>query len=78
MPKPKILIVDDEERIRFAVRDFFELQDYDVVEAETCAAAEAVLPNDLAFFFRIQSVTGAGFLWDDNDVASIRQARENG
>ena len=33
MPKPKILIVDDEERIRFAVRDFFELQDYDVVVA---------------------------------------------
>jgi len=42
VPNPKILIVDDEERIRFAVRDFFELQDYDVVEAETCAAAEAV------------------------------------
>ncbi|HEX9394564.1 MAG TPA: sigma-54 dependent transcriptional regulator [Gemmatimonadales bacterium] len=42
MPKPKILIVDDEERIRFAVRDFFELQDYDIVEADSCAAAEAV------------------------------------
>jgi len=42
VPKPKILIVDDEERIRFAVRDFFELQDYDIVEADSCAAAEAV------------------------------------
>ncbi len=42
MTKPKILIVDDEERIRFAVRDFLELQDYDVVEADTCVAAEEV------------------------------------
>ncbi len=41
MFKPKILMVDDEERIRFAVRDFLELQDYDVVEADTCASAEA-------------------------------------
>jgi DNA-binding NtrC family response regulator len=40
VPKPKILIVDDEERIRFAVRDFLELQDYEVLEADGCAAAE--------------------------------------
>src|SRR6476646_3306756 len=40
MSKPKILIVDDEERIRFAVRDFLELQDFDVLEADTLAAAE--------------------------------------
>src|SRR5690349_7259082 len=39
--KTTILIVDDEERIRFAVRDFLELQDYAVVEADTCAAAES-------------------------------------
>ena len=43
MFKPKILIVDDEERIRFAVRDFLELQDYEVVEAETFAAAEQAM-----------------------------------
>ena len=42
MTKPKILIVDDEDRIRFAVRDFLELQDYEVVEADTCARAEEV------------------------------------
>ncbi|MGH7703684.1 MAG: sigma-54-dependent transcriptional regulator [Gemmatimonadales bacterium] len=42
MPKPKILIVDDEERVRFAIRDFLELQDYDVVEANGCAAAEEI------------------------------------
>ena len=35
-------MVDDEERIRFAVRDFLELQDYEVIEADTCASAEAV------------------------------------
>ena len=33
-------MVDDEDRIRFAVRDFLELQDFDVVEADTCATAE--------------------------------------
>ena len=42
MTKPKILIVDDEERIRFAVRDFLELQDYEVVEADGVTAAEEV------------------------------------
>jgi DNA-binding NtrC family response regulator len=40
--KPKILIVDDEERIRFAVRDFLELQDFEIVEADSCAGAEEV------------------------------------
>ena len=40
MSNPRILIVDDEERIRFAVRDFLELQDYEIVEADTCAGAE--------------------------------------
>jgi DNA-binding NtrC family response regulator len=42
VPRPKILIVDDEERIRFAVRDFLELQDYEVLEADDCAAAEEI------------------------------------
>ena len=41
MSKTTILIVDDEERIRFAVRDFLELQDYTIVEADTCATAES-------------------------------------
>lgn len=41
MSKLKILVVDDEERIRFALRDFLELQDYDVVEADGLTAAEA-------------------------------------
>ncbi len=41
MSRTTILIVDDEERIRFAVRDFLELQDYTIVEADTCATAES-------------------------------------
>ncbi|HEY6808055.1 MAG TPA: sigma-54 dependent transcriptional regulator [Gemmatimonadales bacterium] len=40
MSKPKILIVDDEAPIRFAVRDFLELQDFEILEADGCAAAE--------------------------------------
>jgi DNA-binding NtrC family response regulator len=40
--KPRILIVDDEDRIRFAVRDFLELQGFEVLEANGCAAAEEV------------------------------------
>ena len=42
MSRPKVLILDDEERIRFAVRDFLDLQGFDVVEADSCAAAEEV------------------------------------
>lgn len=40
MPKVKILAVDDDEIILFAVRDFLELQGYLVDEAETCAETE--------------------------------------
>ena len=43
MSNQRVLIVDDEERIRFAVRDFLELQDYDVVEADGAAAAEKMV-----------------------------------
>ena len=34
MDKPKILVVDDESRLRKLVRDFLVRNDYDVVEAE--------------------------------------------
>jgi DNA-binding NtrC family response regulator len=39
--KPKILVVDDEAAIRFAIRDFLEQHGYEVDEAGTCAEAEA-------------------------------------
>jgi DNA-binding NtrC family response regulator len=41
MPKAKILVVDDDAAIRFAIRDFLELHGHDVDEAESCAQAEA-------------------------------------
>jgi len=40
MAKAKILIVDDDEIILFAIRDFLELHGFIVDEAETCAEAE--------------------------------------
>jgi DNA-binding NtrC family response regulator len=40
MAKAKILVVDDDEIIVFAMRDFLEHHGYQVDEAETCAEAE--------------------------------------
>lgn len=40
MAKPKILVVDDDEIVLFAIRDFLELHGYVVDEAETCAETE--------------------------------------
>lgn len=39
MGKNTILLVDDEESVRFGVRDFLESHGFDVAEAETCAEA---------------------------------------
>lgn len=40
MAKAKILVVDDDEIILFAIKDFLELHGFIVDEAETCAEAE--------------------------------------
>jgi DNA-binding NtrC family response regulator len=40
MAKAKILVVDDDEIIVFAIRDYLELKGYIVDDAETCAEAE--------------------------------------
>ncbi|WLT30176.1 sigma-54 dependent transcriptional regulator [Geothrix sp. PMB-07] len=40
MAKAKILVVDDDEIILFALKDYLELHGYSVDEAETCAEAE--------------------------------------
>ena len=40
MARNKILIVDDEPGLRFGVRDFLELQGYEVDEAESCQSAQ--------------------------------------
>lgn len=41
----KILIVDDEEVIRFGIRDYLEYQGYEVLEAESCAQVLEVFQN---------------------------------
>ena len=40
MARNKILIVDDEAGLRFGVRDYLELQGYEIDEAESCQRAE--------------------------------------
>ena len=39
MQQPKLLVVDDEAAIRFSVGKFFSLHNFEVIEAESCAAA---------------------------------------
>src|SRR5262245_62323598 len=43
MARPTILIVEDEDAIRFAIRDFLELKGYGVLEAATGQAAQEAL-----------------------------------
>jgi DNA-binding NtrC family response regulator len=47
MAKPRILVVDDEPAIRFAIRDFLELHGYGVEEGASCAEAEAKYRRDV-------------------------------
>src|SRR5437867_7629164 len=42
MARNKILVVDDEAGLRFGIRDFLELQGYEIDEAESCRNAEQV------------------------------------
>ncbi|HEV2827365.1 MAG TPA: sigma-54 dependent transcriptional regulator [Pyrinomonadaceae bacterium] len=42
MAKNRILIVDDEPSVRFGIRDFLELQGYEIEEAETCREARQI------------------------------------
>jgi DNA-binding NtrC family response regulator len=36
----RILVVDEEDNVRFTIRDFLEVQGYEVVEADSCRTAE--------------------------------------
>ena len=45
MARNRILIVDDEPSVRFGIRDFLELQGYEVDEAETCQEARHLFGN---------------------------------
>ncbi|NTV73403.1 MAG: sigma-54-dependent Fis family transcriptional regulator [Holophaga sp.] len=47
MSKPKILVVDDEGAVRFALRDYLEFHGFAVDEAATCAEAETRYRKDV-------------------------------
>ena len=47
MTKPQILLVDDEEGVRFAVGSFLATNGYDVLEAGSCREAEAALQRSI-------------------------------
>ncbi|MFN2530045.1 MAG: sigma-54-dependent transcriptional regulator [Pyrinomonadaceae bacterium] len=40
MARNRILVIDDEPAVRFGIRDFLELQGYEIDEAETCQDAQ--------------------------------------
>src|SRR5258705_3226914 len=42
MSRNRILVVDDEPGVRFGIRDFLELQGYEIEEAESCEAAQHI------------------------------------
>ncbi len=45
MARNKILVVDDEAGLRFGVRDFLELQGYEIDEAASCSDAQQLFRN---------------------------------
>jgi DNA-binding NtrC family response regulator len=45
MARNKILVVDDEAGLRFGVRDFLELQGYEIDEADSCHDAQQLFRN---------------------------------
>ena len=71
MTKPKILIVDDEAAIRFGMRDFLEIHDFDVNEADSCRSAIEVFtlaqPDVALIDYRLD---------DGNALDLIKQLRE--
>jgi DNA-binding NtrC family response regulator len=42
MPKNRILVIDDEPGVRFGIRDYLELQGYQIEEAESCHDAQRI------------------------------------
>ncbi len=61
MSKPRVLLVDDEDGIRFAIRDFLEATGYEVSEATSCRTArEALLqasPDAVVLDYRLSDGT---------------------
>ena len=79
MNAPRILVVDDEEGIRFAVRDFLEASGYDVTEADSCRAARDVLqhsaPDAVILYYRLRDGTSLDLIphikRPDDDIGLI-------
>jgi DNA-binding NtrC family response regulator len=71
--KNRILLVDDEEVIRFGIRRFLEHKGYEVLEAEDCASAvevfRAQLPDLAVLDFRLP---------DGNALELLSRLREDG
>jgi len=65
MPNPRLLIVDDEDGIRFGVRDYLESHGFDVDEAESCATAlhpDRPAPDVAIFDYRLGDGTALDLL----------------
>ena len=45
MAKNRVLVVDDEPGVRFGLREFLEAKGFEVDEAATCLAAEAMFKS---------------------------------
>lgn len=46
MTKARVLIADDDDAIRFGVREYLESSGFEILEAETCAGAQQALESD--------------------------------
>ena len=66
MARKRILIVDDEESIRFGMRDFLEARGYGVAEADSCAKAlevfQTVRPDVAVLDYRLHDGDAIGLL----------------
>jgi DNA-binding NtrC family response regulator len=79
MTAPRILVVDDEEGIRFALRDFLEASGYDVTEADSCRAAREILqqsaPDAVILDYRLRDGTSLDLIphikRPDDDIGLI-------
>jgi DNA-binding NtrC family response regulator len=76
---PRILIVDDEEGIRFALRDFLDAAGYEVIEADSCRAARELLqtsaPDAVILDYRLPDGTSLDLIphikTPDEDIGLI-------
>ncbi|MBB3826115.1 sigma-54-dependent transcriptional regulator [Xanthomonas arboricola] len=72
MAKTRILIVDDEDSIRFGMRDFLESRGYDVIDAESCQRArelfQASSPDVAVIDYRLHDGSAIDLLRDFRQI----------